>query len=1252
MEWNLNPTDPAEKDKLPPLLSNTPPKRASIIIPQVKVSDAKTYSSQQVQDKPSEESRGSRVPKRDVKVVVEDGGMRDPTALSTQVAMREVEEALALDCINKYITNNIIKEYLNNNSLEVKKSHRYLQEISRADKKTTLKLDLPKEEAKALVLELPVASPQYLSPADSLTVQPPRNGRSRTVKRVKMKKVEHKHYEPGPILVSIVNSYLPIVIFLAKINNLTVLLEGLLKIYRAVHEDDNSLDPSDMLTNKVYLYKLLGSIITLDETKIFQKLLELLPNISAIVSNDFFQLFVINNRPDMEYQFFENILIYIQKNESSEGNSLNKIFPKDKGEDKMILRTASRIFTDDKLVMMARNYFECTQDNNLIMDIFEDMGLSPQEIIAVLMQTEEQERLIRLFRDEQLVKYLKPTPMIERGLFKMLILFHQNHLIEIFNMLVSPGTSRRNVYTEICMRVSRGQDVEAMMNLVTYVSSTFWDLPKLQKLYKALNRLLQNVAEGGIDWLSHIQNPPLFFITLVDFFKQRKAQLDFKDAEMIDLIEDMRNFCKCYLEKVSDDNFKVNIFDKDNRNLDFLHYAMMVGDLEILQLNRCEMMLSELWDLNRGSMQYLSDFMRVETMRNKFSQFSPKILCRKFDIPIEKNDKFQLEFRFASNSVYLKVVTDIFWTTLMVVMDFIYSMRLIDRYKDREGKSVEWLGPAFKANPQFSIIHLYLRISLIISCIVKAGVIKKAGIGGKTLLAFKKIILIICACQMIGVPLILGGSLYWLNILQMLLVGLQVFDAIYKALSLDEIGVTCRIFGRMALVVVVFGTLSFIVMTIIGYAIYVCFAGFTQRAKGQIYTDYNLFSDLYQGILTLYEFVFGAVVLVRPYQEENMYTYAMSFIMCLFSFFGNIMLANMLVAFLTSQFEHISKHAVLLTMQMQHELVQVYNIKDMDGILALPFPLFIPVLPMLPCILDRGDRRRRTNQRLLKASHIVSCFIPVFTYWVLRLLTVVLWRYLEIGAQILTSAKITSIPYFFVWIFMGPLFLLKLLYLDLKTVCGVMLDFRREGASLLDYELDDDARTNLVALFQKVKRVVSFLITGRSLDYISLSEFIECFKVEKHIKTISSNLNVFTAEALAEDLNQLVVPPSGPVEASPPPQQTKTVEIGEQDFADKFTIDELVLAPKLLANYAEGHEKTLDLKFLNDKLRQGVTMENVSRLATFDVEALVASSKFITLEEEPSDYQMLREARQGLENYVNRANAFKEDLKDLKKLLL
>ena len=55
----------------------------------------------------------------------------------------------------------------------------------------------------------------------------------------------------------------------------------------------------------------------------------------------------------------------------------------------MILRTASRIFTDDKLVMMARNYFECTQDNNLIMDIFEDMGLSPQEIIAVLMQTKQ-----------------------------------------------------------------------------------------------------------------------------------------------------------------------------------------------------------------------------------------------------------------------------------------------------------------------------------------------------------------------------------------------------------------------------------------------------------------------------------------------------------------------------------------------------------------------------------------------------------------------------------------------------------------------------------------------------------------------------------------------------------------------------------------------------------------------------------------------------------------------------------------------
>ena len=64
-----------------------------------------------------------------------------------------------------------------------------------------------------------------------------------------------------------------------------------------------------------------------------------------------------------------------------------------------------------------------------------------------------------------------------------------------------------------------------------------------------------------------------------------------------------------------------------------------------------------------------------------------------------------------------------------------------------------------------------------------------------------------------------------------------------------------------------FGCVSVFIIILIAYPIHTTFLNFTQPIEGQIYKDLNLFDSLYQGVLTLFEFVFGAVVLVRPYIE-------------------------------------------------------------------------------------------------------------------------------------------------------------------------------------------------------------------------------------------------------------------------------------------------------------------------------------------------------------------------------------------------
>ena len=162
----------------------------------------------------------------------------------------------------------------------------------------------------------------------------------------------------------------------------------------------------------------------------------------------------------------------------------------------------------------------------------------------------------------------------------------------------------------------------------------------------------------------------------------------------------------------------------------------------------------------------------------------------------------------------------------------------------------------------------------------------------------------------------------------------------------------------------------------------------------------NMFRSLYNGVLTLFEFVFGAVIFVRPYLEENLYTYSITFIMVIFSFFGNIMLANMLVAFLTSSFENINHNAKLLTMTTQYIFIEIYTMKDLDTIFSTPYFLALPAAPAFLMMMAKTPKRARANEFLRKVNHIVSVFLPAFIGTNVKLILLMFHRYVAIGLYV------------------------------------------------------------------------------------------------------------------------------------------------------------------------------------------------------------------------------------------------------------
>ena len=72
----------------------------------------------------------------------------------------------------------------------------------------------------------------------------------------------------------------------------------------------------------------------------------------------------------------------------------------------------------------------------------------------------------------------------------------------------------------------------------------------------------------------------------------------------------------------------------------------------------------------------------------------------------------------------------------------------------------------------------------------------------------------------------------------------------------------------------------------------------------EYHSDFNVFDNIYIGLLTLYEFAFGAVL----YEKEPITTYNffLNSILIIFSFFGNVMLVNILIAYLSNRFNKIN----------------------------------------------------------------------------------------------------------------------------------------------------------------------------------------------------------------------------------------------------------------------------------------------------------------------------------------------------------
>ena len=1018
--------------------------------------------------------------------------------------------------------------------------------------------------------------------------------------------------------------YVPICVYLAYYYNMMNELSYLIDYMKANLAGFSVFDVAKLVDDGRYLFELLRTILVLDEYDVHLHLLSRMSSVTVLINEDVIQLYEQNARHSFLYvlfRIFESML-----------DPLKSRTPADQVLESEEKDDGTKI-TRKKLVLVIRKFFICCEDEEVLMKLLRKVfGGHLALMIEVLLDSEEEERLIKIFdRNEDLLLELDAQTLIRRKLFKLLVLFDRAKLIDLFNSpFKNEEETTTTVYKELCERIALRRDIEGLTYVILQVHSTFWDMEKLPLFHKALSTVFNN-DEGSLNnreemvsrtqgvlnskssWVVHVQNPLLFCIKLVDFFNKMERQLDYKNRDILDLKKSVLAFCISYTQNASEDVLMVNVFDRDCKGKDYMEYMFDVQDMSLLETEFIGGLIYQMWDLGRHTMQTISQFMRLGFMTEELDEFSWKFLTKKYEMPIEQNDTFQLEFAFTSNSVYLRVLCEILWPLLLVIVEFLFSLELIDMYK--QGAFDEhWISTYWQDHPRRAWLHLYLRGNYILSNLIKSVLFRMFAREGFYHQYFYNTLNLLFILQMAVCPFVLPAGFWVLCNLQMLVVMTIVAYCFYNSLSLPQIGVILRIFFRMVYVVLIFGTISCFIMMLVAYPIHSSLIDFSQVVDGQLFPEMNVFRSLYNGVLTLFEFVFGAVIFFRPYLQENPYTYAVSFVMVIFSFFGNIMMANILIAFLTRQFVEITRNANYYTNRMQFGLVKIFNMRDLDGIFVVPYPFVVLLLPLYLCMLKAGPTRKAVNGFLRRFIHVVNVFLPAFLLLNLQELLLLAVRYCEVFISIMIRIplRLANLFYLLVWSLGGFYLLLKLYLLDLGTMVRVMLDFKTLGDDLLNPNLYQQTKNNLIVIFRRFEqKAKEYLKDNEDEPVVTIGHFISLLGLQGVGKKVQYRVAVEKAdedEALKED--ELF-------------EEEKTFIGFSRKFNAKYSKEEPKLIVGLLRRFCIEEANTeeeqanlkLDLELMVEKLQNNLTIDRVQYLIGFDLSVLHRANKLINSNE-------------------------------------
>ena len=802
---------------------------------------------------------------------------------------------------------------------------------------------------------------------------------------------------------------------------------------------------------------------------------------------------------------------------------------------------------------------------NIVLEALASFQMNPPSIFRGIIHLTHDADLIQFYR--LFNNSLSPED------FDLLV-SHQKYvfLLHVSKTVLAEGVCNIPIFEMMMDHLEKSMGSDQILLIVYKIRKLISNLEVVSLLYDSLSSLLSKKYTESALYLS--ENPIRFCIISHYLLFYLNKFLKIKNEDYSKLAVEFMKICDYMIQYLPHKALDAYTTTPDQLNHIFLDYMFKCKASKLHNSSYIENKIKSLWNKQIKYRLQLNPTYNIHYLsKNWFMR--GKRFKEVIKIVDSRMTHFPFKFSIFKDSLSFRVYNQILENLMMLASELYYIFNL-DSLLPVAPLTMTIFDILKTYNVGNLIFLLYCRISFFIEIVIKSRLHKNSS-EMKALSYVYKFQLTMLSTTSIIVFTISSQSYlenqFIFTMLNSLPMFLMISELFILFLPIPEVGRILRIFLQMTKILLVFTFMSFF--------LFLLYEFFLNRFFINYNADFNIFKDIYAGTLTLYEFSMGALEFDKF--DKSLYGFLMNIVLVIFAFLGNVMMVNILVAYLTTQFSNISDNALYFTLKTQFGYFKGFPIQRADFVYYMPFntsPLFLIIYGLV-----KNPQKRKSLAAVFKMiSHVIIVMVPLVVFFFLYNFVFSLLYYFKMIIKI--AATEIKRPFFLLaklitWVLAGMFLMIGFNFIDIYNIVRVNADYSFKDQ---DREQRDEEEMETKIEY---KALTTFNDKLRTLDVTEPN-------VNKH-KFLFDRL---------EDLDGL-----------------DESFYFENDFMNSEGMEETAKKMRevfqdLIENFSFRKEKDIDIKFMKQYFRQNFKEENTKMLLAYQLEKLVEAKIAATYEEE------------------------------------